>query len=78
MEILDRVAKQFITDMNLVLETSLDSQVKQEEYPLKYPLPYRYTKRKPRYEQMCGMLWDENNELVQVLYSPAFFAKVFQ
>jgi len=50
MEILDRVAKQFITDMNLILETSLDSQVKQEEYPLKYALPYRYSKRKPWYE----------------------------
>lgn len=50
MEILDRVSKQFVTDMNLILENSLDSQIKKEEYPLKYPLPYRYTKRKPWYE----------------------------
>jgi hypothetical protein len=80
MEILDRVAKQFVTDMNLVLETSLDSQVKQQEYPLMYPLPYRYSKRKPWYEDedMCGMLRNEEGDLVQVMYDQWFFYQVFK
>lgn len=79
MEILDRVSKQFVTDMNLILEGALDSQVRKEKYSLKYPLPYRYSKRKPWYEKdVCGMLRDENNALVEVEYDAEFFKKVFK
>lgn len=65
--------------MNNVLERALDVQIDSEDYPLKYPLPYRYTKRKPWYEgDICGMLRDEENQLVQVMYDKKFLRKVFK
>jgi hypothetical protein len=56
-EIVERVAKQFISDMNLILEKWLDTKVEQEVYQLKYPLPYRYSKRKPRYHILNPNAW---------------------
>jgi hypothetical protein len=56
-EITERVAKQFVTDMNLILEKWLDTKVEQEVYQLKYPLPYRYTKRKPWYHILNPNAW---------------------
>ena len=73
MEIWDRVAKQFVKDMNTVLEDAIDEQIDVQEYPLKYPLPFRYSKWIPWYENetdCCGVFRE-------VPYTVDFFDKVF-
>lgn len=75
MEIRDRVSKQFIKDMNTVMEDAVYKQIDVKDYPLKYPLPFRYSKRIPRYENYgssdcCGVFRE-------VPYTLDFFNKVF-
>ncbi|USN55768.1 MAG: hypothetical protein H6765_04155 [Candidatus Peribacteria bacterium] len=43
----DRVAKQYIEDINSILEESLDDEIEKEKYYLMYPIPYQYAERIP-------------------------------
>jgi hypothetical protein len=38
----DRVTRQFLEDLNTIMEDAIDEQIYDEEYFLKYPLPYLY------------------------------------
>ena len=41
----DGVARQYLKDINTVLEDAIDKKIYKEEYFLKYPLLYTYNKR---------------------------------
>lgn len=43
----DTVARQYLEDINTILEEAIDTQIYNEEYFLKYPLPYLYIIRTP-------------------------------
>jgi len=40
----DRVSKQFLEDVNTIMEDAIDDQIYDQAYFLKYPLPYLYRK----------------------------------
>jgi hypothetical protein len=47
MDMMDKVSKSFIRDMNETLQNGLDAVIDTNEYALKYPLPYRFSEREP-------------------------------
>jgi len=55
-EIKDRVIKQYLQDMNKVMEAAVDRMIDEEQYDLKYPLPYLYVKHIPWEGKSCATL----------------------
>ena len=68
-------SRDFIKQMNELLQESLEATVRQRDYPMKYPLPLSFTERKTI--KLLGCSTDEpeliSSELLEDIYSDVEF-----
>lgn len=75
-QVRDNVASTFLKDINTLLEGALDNAIKKEKYPLKYPLPVYYQKRKSILSPICVL--DETQSISSRLIEQAYGNRVWR